>query len=270
MRHRTAVAGARPSGERPCGSGRISLNARCARSWPAAHVSALDMHVKYALQSSSPQGGPHGDIDLRRHTIPGASLYRLYVGALAACLVGNLVIRVGAEGGWLPRWGAGDCGRRRCATGRRGSPVLAAAAARSRRDAPAHRARGAGVCSRGYVPLAALYVNLSTASAAGRRGWTRRISCSLLRCSRPSASSSRGGGCNDEQAASAALGARLVAGRSRGPARRLASDDQRARARLIRSSLPLAFKIARLFERTIEDLQARTGAQAASAVTLVN
>src|SRR5688572_16108515 len=36
---------------------------------------------------------------------PGASLYGLYVISLTFCLLGNLLIRVGARGGWLPHWG---------------------------------------------------------------------------------------------------------------------------------------------------------------------
>ncbi len=34
--------------------------------------------------------------------LPGASLYALYVAGLAAALLGNLALRMGARGGWLP------------------------------------------------------------------------------------------------------------------------------------------------------------------------
>lgn len=34
----------------------------------------------------------------------GSTLYGMYVLSLAACLIGNLLIRVGAAAGWLPHW----------------------------------------------------------------------------------------------------------------------------------------------------------------------
>lgn len=34
----------------------------------------------------------------------GASLYGLYVVAVGLCLLGNLLIRLGARAGWLPPW----------------------------------------------------------------------------------------------------------------------------------------------------------------------
>ena len=39
-----------------------------------------------------------------RGSAPGATLYGLYVLSLTASLVGNLLIRVGERGGWLPHW----------------------------------------------------------------------------------------------------------------------------------------------------------------------
>ena len=167
--------------------------------------------------------------------IPGASLYRLYVGALATCLVGNLLIRVGAQGGWLPQWG---------------ELVIAIAAAaplgvaallfwrllHSELDEMLRRIvlEGLAFALVVYVPLAALYVNLRTASGVWTPRLIRPTSFSRPRFSRLSASPSRGGGCSEEQPSSAASRARMVAGRSRGPARGVAPDNQRARAWQVR------------------------------------
>ena len=105
-------------------------------------------------------------------TIPGASLYRLYVGALATCLIGNLLIRVGARGGWLPPWGELAIAIAAAA------PLVVAAVLFWRllgRDLDEMLQRivleGLAFALVVYVPLAALYVNLSTASGA----WTPRL-----------------------------------------------------------------------------------------------
>lgn len=95
---------------------------------------------------------------------PGASIYGMYVLSLAACGIGNLVIRVGAEGAWLPSWG---------------QTVLAVLSAAPlvvtalmfwrllRRDLDEMLQRivleGMAFALIVYVPLAALYVNLRTA-----------------------------------------------------------------------------------------------------------
>lgn len=100
-------------------------------------------------------------------TPASSSLYGLYVAALTASLLGNLLIRVGAEGGWLP-WG--------------GQVFLAALSAAPlvvaagffwrllRRDLDEMLQRivleGLAFALVVYVPLAALYVNLRTAGAA--------------------------------------------------------------------------------------------------------
>lgn len=105
-------------------------------------------------------------------SVPGGSLYRLYLFSLAVCLGGNLLMRVGAEAGWLPRWGG---------------LVLALAAAAPlvvaavlfwrllRRDLDEMVQRivleGLALAFTVYVPLAALYVNLSTAPGV----WTPRL-----------------------------------------------------------------------------------------------
>ena len=102
---------------------------------------------------------------------PGASLFRLYVLALAISLTGNLLVRLGAESGWMPRWG---------------QVVLAALAAMPlvvaatlfwrllRRDLDEMLQRivldGLAFALVLYVPAAALYVNLRTAGA-----WTPRL-----------------------------------------------------------------------------------------------
>ena len=97
-------------------------------------------------------------------TIPGGSLYRLYVGALAICLAGNLLIRIGVEGGWLPRWGE-------LVVALAAAAPLAVAAVlfwrllRRNLDEMVQRIvlEGLAFAFVIYIPLAALYVNLRTA-----------------------------------------------------------------------------------------------------------
>ena len=106
------------------------------------------------------------------HTIPGASLYRLYVGGLATCLVGNLLIRVGAQGGWLPLWG--EIVIAIAATAPLGvAALLFWRLLRSELDEMLRRIvlEGLAFALVVYVPLAALYVNLSTASGV----WMPRL-----------------------------------------------------------------------------------------------
>lgn len=107
-----------------------------------------------------------------RQPIPGASLYGMYVGALAVCLGGNLLIRVGAETGWLPRWG--ELIVALAAT----APLVVAAVLfwrmlRSDLDEMLQRVvlEGLAFALVVYVPLAALYVNLSTTTGV----WTPRL-----------------------------------------------------------------------------------------------
>ena len=95
---------------------------------------------------------------------PGASLYGIYVVSLAACLLGNLLIRVGAQAGWLPRWGQTALGV--IAVG----PLVLAATLfwrllRRELDEMLQRIvlEGLAFALVIYVPLAALYVNLRTA-----------------------------------------------------------------------------------------------------------
>lgn len=105
-------------------------------------------------------------------TVPGASLYRLYVAALGTCLVGNLLIRIGADGAWLPL---------------PGQVVLALATAAPlgvaavlfwrmlRRDLDEMFQRivleGFAFALVVYVPIAALYINLRTVAGI----WTPRL-----------------------------------------------------------------------------------------------
>lgn len=105
-------------------------------------------------------------------SIPGTALYRLYVAALAACLAGNLFIRLGARGGWLSPWG--ELAIAIAAAG----PLVAAAVLfwrLLRRDLDEMLQRivleGLAFAFVVYVPLAALYVNLSTVS----RAWAPRL-----------------------------------------------------------------------------------------------
>lgn len=98
--------------------------------------------------------------------MPGASLYGLYVLALGACLVTNLLVRVSAEAEWLPGWalvalalaGAG--------------PLLVAARLfwrLLRRDLDEMMQRivleGMAFALIVYVPLAGFYVNLRAAGS---------------------------------------------------------------------------------------------------------
>lgn len=106
-----------------------------------------------------------------RDTKPGASLYALYMFALGASLMGNLLVRVGAEGGWLPPAG-------RVAVAIVTVIPLGAAAVLFRRllnrelDEMVQRIvlEGFAFALIVYIPLAALYVNLRAAGA-----WTPRL-----------------------------------------------------------------------------------------------
>lgn len=97
----------------------------------------------------------------------GSYLYTLYVLSLAACLLGNLLIRVGASGGWLPAWG-------QVLLAALAAAPLAVAAVffwrllRRELDEMLQRIvlEGLAFALVLYVPLAALYVNLRTANAA--------------------------------------------------------------------------------------------------------
>jgi hypothetical protein len=102
---------------------------------------------------------------------PATSLYGLYLLAVAAALVGNLLVRLGDRAGWLPRWG-------QIAVGVLAVVPLGIAAARFwrllRHDLDELMQRvvleGMAFALTLYVPLAALYVNLRTAGA-----WTPRL-----------------------------------------------------------------------------------------------
>ena len=102
---------------------------------------------------------------------PGASIYGLYILALASCGIGNLLVRIGAEAGWLPPWG-------RVALGALSAVPLMVAAVLfwrlMRRDLDEMLQRivleGMAFALIVYVPLAALYVNLRTAGA-----WVPRL-----------------------------------------------------------------------------------------------
>ena len=101
----------------------------------------------------------------------GSSLYGMYVLSLAACLVGNLLIRLGARGAWLPSWG-------QIALGVLSALPLVIAAGLFwrllRRDLDEMLQRivleGLAFALVVYVPLAALYVNLRTSGA-----WSPRL-----------------------------------------------------------------------------------------------
>jgi hypothetical protein len=98
---------------------------------------------------------------------PGAALYGVYVVSLAICLLGNLLIRVGANAAWLGAGAQAVVAVLTCI------PLLVAAAAfwrLLRRDLDEMLQRvvleGLGTALIVYVPLAALYVNLRTAGVS--------------------------------------------------------------------------------------------------------
>lgn len=102
---------------------------------------------------------------------PGASLYVLYVAAIAACLLGNLLIRMSQRAGWMPEWA-------HILLGIVAALPLGVAAVwfwrllRRELDEMLQRIvlEGMAFALIVYVPLAALYVNLKTAGA-----WTPRL-----------------------------------------------------------------------------------------------
>jgi hypothetical protein len=102
---------------------------------------------------------------------PGKSLYGLYVGSLAAVLLGNLLMRMGERGGWMP-------GAARTAVAAVSALPLVFAAGlfwrllRSELDELMQRVvlEGMAFALVIYLPLAALYVNLRTAGV-----WTPRL-----------------------------------------------------------------------------------------------
>lgn len=104
-------------------------------------------------------------------TAAGSRLYGLYVVALTACLLGNLLVRLGARGGWLPPWGQATLGVLSVV------PLVVAVALfwrllRQDLDELLQRIvlEGMAFALIVYVPLAALYVNLRTAGA-----WVPRL-----------------------------------------------------------------------------------------------
>ena len=108
---------------------------------------------------------------VRADSIPGSALYGLYVVALTITLVGNLLIRMGAEAGWLPPVGQAVMAIASAA------PLAAAAMffwRLLRRDLDEMFQRivleGLAFALVIYVPVAALYLNLRTAGV-----WTPRL-----------------------------------------------------------------------------------------------
>lgn len=96
----------------------------------------------------------------------GATLYGMYIGALASAGIGNLVIRIGTEGGWLPQ------GARTLLAAMSVLPLMVAAflfwrLLRSELDEMLQRIvlEGMAMGLIVYIPLAALYTNLRTAGA---------------------------------------------------------------------------------------------------------
>lgn len=99
----------------------------------------------------------------------GASLYGLYMISLAATLAGNLAIRLGERGGWLPGWA--QVGLAAVAA----APLAVSAALfwrllRQDLDEMLERIvlEGMAFALIVFVPLAALWVNLRAAGVAPR------------------------------------------------------------------------------------------------------
>lgn len=102
---------------------------------------------------------------------PGSSLYRLYLLALAVCIAGNLLIRIGTRAGWLPPWAQVALAIASAL------PLVLAAGVfwrLLRRDLDEMLQKivleGLAFALTAYVPLAALYVNLRIAGV-----WTPRL-----------------------------------------------------------------------------------------------
>lgn len=96
--------------------------------------------------------------------VGGSALYGIYVLSLAVSLIGNLMIRMGAEAGVLPPWGQAVLGAAAAV------PLMVAAVKfwrLLRRDLDEMLQRivleGLAFAVIVYVPLTALYVNLRTA-----------------------------------------------------------------------------------------------------------
>lgn len=94
----------------------------------------------------------------------GSALYGTYIAALAAGGIGNLMIRLGAKGGFLPEWGQAVLGVAAAV------PLMVAAVMfwrLLRRDLDEMLQRivleGLAFALIVYVPLTALYINLRTA-----------------------------------------------------------------------------------------------------------
>jgi hypothetical protein len=94
----------------------------------------------------------------------GSALYGTYIAALAASGIGNLMIRLGAKGGFLPEWGQAVLGAAAAV------PLMAAAVMfwrLLRRDLDEMLQRivleGLAFALIVYVPLTALYISLRTA-----------------------------------------------------------------------------------------------------------
>lgn len=107
----------------------------------------------------------------RTPAVPGTQLYGMYMLAIAACLIGNLVMRIGARAGWLPGTGRVAIGVLTVL------PLVAVTVLfwrMLRRDLDEMVQRvvldGLAFAFTVYVPLAALYVNLRTAGA-----WVPRL-----------------------------------------------------------------------------------------------
>ena len=106
----------------------------------------------------------HGGSSQTEARHAGSALYGTYIAALAASGIGNLMIRMGAEAGFLPPWGQAVLGAAAAV------PLMVAAVMfwrLLRRDLDEMLQRivleGLAFAVIVYVPLTALYLNLRTA-----------------------------------------------------------------------------------------------------------
>jgi hypothetical protein len=97
----------------------------------------------------------------------GSALYGIYIVSLAVSGIGNLMIRIGAEAGFLPPWGQAVVGAAAAV------PLMVAALMfwrLLRRDLDEMMQRivleGLAFAVIVYIPMTALYVNLRTAGVA--------------------------------------------------------------------------------------------------------